>query len=43
MPMNFMTNAGSKILYEVGEISGAGQTKFHPDMLENVLSLNKTT
>ena len=27
MPMNFLTNSGSKIVYEVGEIPGAGQEK----------------
>ena len=29
-PMNFLTNAGSKIVDKVGEITGAGQNKFHP-------------
>ena len=38
--MNFLTNAGSKIVYKVGEIPGSGQTKFYPDMMANVLSLN---
>ena len=28
--LNFLTNAGSNIVDEVGEIPGAGQTKFHP-------------
>ena len=28
--IKFLTNAGSKIEDEVGEIIGAGQTKFHP-------------
>ena len=41
--MNFLTNAESKIVYEVGEITGAGQTKFHTDMIENVISLNEIT
>ena len=40
IPMNLLTNAGSKIVDEVGEIPGAGQTKFHPEMITNVLSLN---
>ena len=39
--MNLLTNAGSKIVDEVGEITGAGQTKFHPEMIANFLSLNK--
>ena len=43
IPMHFMTNAGSKIVYEVGEINGSGQTKFYPDMIANVLSQNKIT
>ena len=30
IPMNFLTDAGSKILGGVGEILGTGQTKFHP-------------
>ena len=38
--MNFLTNAGSKIVYEVVEIYGSGQTKFHPEMTANVLSMN---
>ena len=33
-PMNFLTNAGYKILYE------AGQTKINSEMIANVLSLN---
>ena len=41
--MNFLTNAGSKILYKVGEIPGAGQTKFHPEIISNVLSMNEIT
>ena len=41
--MNFLTNEGSKIVYEVGEINGSGQTKFYPDMIANVLSQNKIT
>ena len=28
--MNVLTNAGSKIVDDVGEIPGSGQTKFHP-------------
>ena len=43
IPMNFLTNAGSKILDEVEEIPGSGQIKFHPEMIKNVLSLNKMT
>ena len=43
IPMNFLTNTGSKILYGVGKITGAGQTKFHPEMIANVLSLNEMT
>ena len=43
IPMNFLTNAGSKILDEVGEIPGAVKTKFHPEMIAKVLSLNKMT
>ena len=39
-PMNFMTNSGSKTVDEVGEITRSGQTKSHPDMITNVLSLN---
>ena len=42
IPMNFMTNAVSKIVDEVGEIPGAGQTKFHPEMIADALSLNET-
>ena len=40
IPMNFLTNSGSKIVGEVGEIPGAGQNRFHPEMISNVLSLN---
>ena len=40
IPMNFMTNSGSKIVDEVGEIPGSGQTKSHPEMIANVLSIN---
>ena len=43
IPMNFLTNAGSKIVDGVVEITGAGQTKFHPEMISNVLSLNEMT
>ena len=41
--MNFLTNSGSKIVDEVGEIPGAGQTKFHPAMAAYVLILNEMT
>ena len=41
--MNFLTNAGFKKVDEVGEISGAGQTKFHLEMIANVMSLNEMT
>ena len=41
--MNFLTNARSKLADELGEITGAGQKKFHPDMIANVLSLNEMT
>ena len=37
--VNFLTNAGSKIVDEVGEIHGAVQTKFYLEMIESVLSL----
>ena len=40
IPINFLTNSGSKIVSEVGEIPGAGQNRFHPEMISNVLSLN---
>ena len=43
MPVNFLTNPGSKLLDEVGEFSVAGQTKFHPKMIANVLGLNEMT
>ena len=32
-----------KKVYQVGEIPGAGQAKFHPDIIENILSLNEMT
>ena len=41
--MNIMTNAGSKIVYEIGEITVAGQTKSHSEIISNVLSLNEMT
>ena len=41
IPMSFLTNAVSNMVDEVGEISGLGQTKFHPEMISNVLSLNE--
>ena len=41
--MNFLTTLGSKILDGVVEIPGAGQPKFHPKMIANVLSLNEMT
>ena len=41
--MNFMTNTGSKILDEVGEIPGPGQIKLHPEMIANIKILNETT
>ena len=43
IPINFLTNAGSKIVDEVGEIPGAGHTKFHPEMIVNVLIINEMT
>ena len=39
--MNFLTNEGSKIVDEVGEIPGAGQTILYPDIIANILSLNE--
>ena len=33
IPINFLTNAGSKIVDEVGEIPGPGQTKFLLEMI----------
>ena len=41
--MNFLTNSVSKIVDEVGEITGEGQTKTHPEMIANVLSLIEIT
>ena len=38
-----MTNAGSKLVNEVGEIPGSGQTKTLTDMIANVMSLNEIT
>ena len=32
-----------KIVYEIGENTGAGRTKFYPEMIENVLILNEMT
>ena len=43
IPTNVLTNAGSKIGDEVGEITGSGKNKFHPEMIANVLSLNEMT
>ena len=43
MPINFLENEGSQIVDKVGEIIGVGQTQFHPQMIEKVLSLNETT
>ena len=43
IPIKFLTNVGSKIVDKDGEIPGAGQTKFHPEMIANVLSLNEMT
>ena len=43
IPTNVLTNAGSKIGDEVGEITGSGKKKFHPEMIANVLSLNEMT
>ena len=40
IPMNLLTNAGSKIVDREGEIPGRGQTKFHPYMIANVLGMN---
>ena len=41
--MNFLTNSGTKIVDEIGETPGVGQTIFHPWMISNVLSLNEMT
>ena len=41
--MNFLTNEGSKIVDQVGEIPVAGQKKFYPEIKENVLSLSEMT
>ena len=38
--MNLMTNSGSKIVYELGNITGAVETKFHPEMIVNVQILH---
>ena len=43
MSMNFLTNARSKIVDDVQKITGAGQTKFYPEMIANVLILNEMT
>ena len=43
IPRNVLTNSGSKIVDEVGEITGEGQTKTHPEMIANVLSLIEIT
>ena len=43
IPMNFLTNAWSKIVDYVGEIIGSGQTRFHPQMIANIPSLNEMT
>ena len=43
MTMNFLTNTGLKIVDEVGEIPGAGQTKFHPDMIANFMTMKEMT
>ena len=43
IPMNFLTNAGSEIVDEVGEIPGSGQTKSYTQMIANFLSMNKMT
>ena len=40
IPMNFLTNPGSKIVSEVGQIPGSGQKQFHPEMISNILSVN---
>ena len=40
IPMNFLTNARSKIVDKVRVIPVAGQENFHPDMIANVLSMN---
>ena len=38
-----MTNEGSKIVDQVGEIPVAGQKNFCPEIKENVLSLSEMT
>ena len=43
IPMDFLTNSGSKTVYEVVEIPGTGQEIFHPEMIANILSLNEMT
>ena len=41
--MSFLINAGSKKVHVVGEVPGAGQTKFHPEIIDNVISFNEMT
>ena len=43
IPMNFLTTAGSKVVYKVGEITGAGQTKLYSEIIANNMSLNEMT
>ena len=41
IPTNLLTNEGSEIVDEVVYIPGERQTKFHPETIANVLSLNE--
>ena len=41
--MNFMTNVGLKMVDKEGEIPESGHTKFHREMIKNILSLNDPT
>ena len=41
--INFLTNAGSKIVDEPEEITVVGQTKFYLEMIANILSPNEMT
>ena len=43
IPMNFLNNAGSKIVDKVGYIFLEEGKQFHPEMISNVPSLNEIT
>ena len=43
IPTSLWTNVGSKMVGEVGQITESVQTKFHLEMIANVMSLNETT